>query len=96
MDLWDQDFVDEEVEVCFEFGSHNIGSFQFGYVQGQIDYRVGTCDGKPCVEFAWVGNNESDSAQGRGWATLEGDEITGMICLYPGDESAFKRKKSKR
>jgi hypothetical protein len=52
MDLWDQDFVDEEVEGYFEFGSNNLGSFQFGYVQGQIDYRVGTRDGKPCVEFA--------------------------------------------
>ena len=37
MDQWDQDFVDEEVDGYFEFGSDNAGSFQFGYVQGTID-----------------------------------------------------------
>ncbi len=97
MDQWDQDFVDAEVEGYFEFGPNNMGSFQFGYVQGQIDYRTGIRDTKPCVEFTWDGNDECSAAQGRGWAILDGNEITGMIFIHQGDESEFKaEKKAKR
>ena len=96
MSQWDQDFVDEEVEGYLEFGSNDLGSFQFGYVQGKIDYRTGVRDGKPSVEFSWDGHDESEAAQGRGWATLDGDEIIGMIYFHQGDESEFKAKKAKR
>lgn len=44
MDQWDQDYVDEEVEGFIEFDSKGLGSFQFGYVQGQIDYRPANGD----------------------------------------------------
>ena len=97
MDQWDQDFVDAEVEGYFEFGPNNSGSFQFGYVQGEIDYRHGIRDGHPCVEFTFDGNDEMDPAQGRGWAVLDGDEIKGMIFFHQGDEFEFKaEKKAKR
>lgn len=96
MDLWEQDFIDEEVEGYFEFASNNIGSFQFGYVQGQIDYRPGIREGRPCVEFTWDGSDELQPVQGRGWATLDGDEIAGMIFFHLGDESEFKAKKTNR
>jgi hypothetical protein len=95
MDQWDQDFVDEEVEGYFEFGPNNSGSFQFGYVQGNIDYRTGVRDGQPCVEFSWDGNDESSAAQGRGWAVLDGHEIKGMIFFHEGDDSEFKASKAK-
>ena len=93
MDQWDQDFVDEEGQGYFEFGPNNSGSFQFGYVQGQIDYRTGLRDAKPCVEFTFDGNDEMDPAQGRGWAVLDGDEIKGMIFFHQGDESEFRAEK---
>ena len=48
MDEWDQEFVDEEVEGYFEFEPKGMGSFQFGYVRGQIDYRPSARDGRPC------------------------------------------------
>lgn len=95
MDQWDQDFVDAEAEGFFEFRSDGLGGFQFGYVRGQIDYREGTRDGKPCVEFTWDGNDEMDPAQGRGWAVVDGDEIEGMIVVHLGDESEFRARKSK-
>lgn len=41
MDQWDSDFIDEEVRGYFEFDAKDSGDFQFGYVQGQIDYRLG-------------------------------------------------------
>ena len=57
----------------------NTGQFHFGYVHGEIDYRLGKRDGKPAVEFTWDGHDEMDPAQGRGWAVLEGEELKGMF-----------------
>ena len=39
MEIWDQDFIDMETEGHFLFEKDQLGSFQFGLVQGQIDYR---------------------------------------------------------
>ena len=61
--------------------------FQFGYVEGQIDYRLGERDGKSAIEFTWDGNDEMDPAQGRGWLVLEGDELKGRFYIHHGDES---------
>jgi hypothetical protein len=44
MEMWDQDFVDAEVEGYFEFEPDDLGNFQFGYVSGNIDYRDTTRD----------------------------------------------------
>ena len=93
MEMWAQDFVDAEVEGYFEFGPDGLGSFQFGYVSGEIDYRDGTRDGKPSVEWSWEGNDEMDPASGRGWAVLDSDEIHGLIAFHQGDESEFVAKK---
>jgi hypothetical protein len=93
MDQWDQDFVDEEVEGFVEFTKDGQGEFHFGYVHGFIDYRLSTRDGKLCTEFTWEGNDEMDSAMGRGWAVIEGDEIEGTLFFHQGDESGFKAKR---
>jgi hypothetical protein len=90
---WDQEFVDEEVEGYFQFGPRNLGHFQFGYVCGEIDRRLTTRDGKPCLEFSWEGNDESFPASGRGWAVIDGKELSGMIYLHLGDESEFRATK---
>lgn len=89
MEMWDQEFVDAEVEGYFEFGPNGLGSFQFGYVSGEIDYQDGTRDDKPSVEWSWDGNDEMDPAQGRGWAVIDGDEIHGVIAIHHGDQSEF-------
>ena len=47
MEMWDQEFVDAGVEGYFEIGPDGLGSFQFGYVSGDIDYRDSTRDGNP-------------------------------------------------
>jgi len=95
MDEWDQDYVDEEVEGYFEFETTGFGSFQFGYVQGRIDHSPTSRDGKPVVEFSWEGGDGADGTPltGRGSAILNGDELTGIICIHEGDESAFKAKR---
>lgn len=102
MTEWDEDYLNEEVEAYIEFSADNLGSFQFGYVQGDIDYRPTDRDGKHCVDFSWEGGDGADGTPltGRGWAVLEGDELNGMIFIHCGDESGFTarlaRKKSGR
>jgi hypothetical protein len=90
MEQWDQDFVDEEVEGFFDFDTDGSGSFQFGYVQGRIDYRLLTWDGKSRMEFSWDGCDEMDPVQGRGWTIVEGDQMNGEFFFHGGDESKFK------
>ena len=89
MTEWDEDYLNEEVEAFIEFDDKGGGSFQFGYVQGTMDCRETTRDGKPCVEWSWEGNDEMDPAQGRGWAVVEGDRLDGMIFFHQGDDSGF-------
>ena len=93
MDQWDRGYIDEAVRGYFEFDTRGSGSFQFGYVQGQIDYRPGERDGKSAVEFSWDGNDEMDSAQGRGWFVLDGDELKGMFFFHQGDDSGIVLKR---
>ncbi len=95
MTEWDRDYIDEDVRGYFEFDKRGSGNFQFGYVQGQIDYRLGLRDGKPAVEFSWDGHDESEAAQGRGWLVLEGDELKGMFYFHLGDESGVVLRRAK-
>jgi hypothetical protein len=95
MEKWAQDFVDAEVMGFFEFGPSKFGSFQFGYVRGDIEYREGTRDDKLSIEFSWNGHDEMDAARGRGWAVLDTEQIEGKFFIHRGDESAFKAKKLK-
>ena len=89
MDQWDQDFVNAEVEGYVEFAADGSGEFQFGYVHGSMDCRLGTRDGQPGIEWTWDGNDEMDPAQGRGWAVLDGYRLDEMIFFHQGDESDF-------
>jgi hypothetical protein len=90
MKMWSQDVVDAEVEGFVEFGPNGLGSFQFAYVSGDINYRDSTRDGKPSVEWSWDGHDEMDRAKGTGWAVIDGDKIHGVIAIQPGDQSEFE------
>jgi hypothetical protein len=89
MSMWDADYINEEVPGYFDFGEKNLGSFHFGYVQGEVDYRLTERDGKPAVEFSWTGFEAGggDECSGRGWMVLESDTLTGMFFFHCGDES---------
>ena len=93
MTEWEREFIDEMVRGYFEFDSKDSGSFQFGCVEGQIDYRLGKRDGKPAVEFSWEGHGECEATLGRGWLVLEGDELKGMVYTHFGDESGIVLKR---
>ena len=92
MSMWGKDYIDEEVPGYFEFGTDNLGSFQFGYVQGDVDYRATERGDKPAVEFSFEGGDGADGSQcsGRGWMTLDGETLTGMFYFHRGDESEIE------
>jgi len=99
MDAWDSDYMNMEVEAFIEIEDNGKGEFQFGLVHGYIDGHFTTRDGKSAVEFSWDGNDEMDSASGRGWMTIEDENtLKGMMFFHQGDESDFiaKRKKSSK
>lgn len=86
MEQWDQDYVDEEVPGHFTFAARGLGSFQFGYVQGQMDVRYQEAR----AEFSWTGMDEMTDVGGRGHAAVSDDELTGRIYFHLGDDSAFR------
>jgi hypothetical protein len=98
MSEWDEEYLHAEVRAYIEFEPKGVGSFQFGYVQGQIDCRTTIRDGKPAVEFTFDAVDGADGTPqtGRGWAILHGDELSGMFFSHMGDESDFVARRSKK
>jgi len=93
MEIWDQDFIDMETEGHFLFEKDQLGSFQFGLVQGQIDYRIEIIGEIERLEFSWEGQDENDEVFGRGWAAITDDHLEGRFYFYLGDDSWFKAKR---
>jgi hypothetical protein len=73
------------------------GHFQFDYVQGYMNWRPGTPDVQPAVEWTWEGTARADMTPktGRGWGKLEDKELHGMIFIHLGDESGFVANRAK-
>ena len=94
MEMWDQNFIDLVTEGHFTFDNDDSGNFQFGAVEGQIDYRIEDIREAERLEFSWEGSDDMNPVSGRGWATLEGGEINGKIYFHMGDSSWFKAKRS--
>jgi hypothetical protein len=46
MSMWDRDYIDADGPGYFDFGDNNLGSFHFGYIQRDLDYRFTQRDGK--------------------------------------------------
>jgi hypothetical protein len=98
MSAWDEDYFNEEVQAFIEFEANGTGHFTFGYVQAYMDWRPGTRDGQPAVEWTWEGTDGADMTEmiGRGWAKLEDEELHGMIVIHLGDESDFVARRPKK
>ncbi len=85
MEMWDQDFVDEEVPGFIKFKKNGLGEFHFGYVRCDIDWEESEHD----AEFSFQGFDEMEQTSGRGWAMLEDGKLCGMIMFFQGDDSGF-------
>ncbi len=94
MDQWDVGDESEANQPFIEFQRSSTGQFQFACVFGRMDCRFTQRDGLPAVEFAWDGNDESEQVFGRGWAVLNGDQLSGMIFFHLSDESGFTATKA--
>jgi hypothetical protein len=99
MAMWDEDYFNMEMQAYIKIDSNNCGDFQFGLVSGGLHGRVVDdvdVEGKKRFEFSWEGNDECDSASGRGWIRLkDNDSIEGEFSLYQGDDSTFLAKRAK-
>jgi hypothetical protein len=97
MSAWEDEYLDEEVEAFIEFNDKGDGSFQFGFVQGQIDHRTTSRGGEHAVEFSWEGGDGADGTPltGRGWAVMQNDELHGEFFIHQGDQSEFVAKRTK-
>ncbi|MDX9848855.1 MAG: hypothetical protein RBT74_17895 [Tenuifilaceae bacterium] len=95
MEMWDTDFINMETEGYFLFEKNQLGAFQFGLVQGRIDFRIESAGGIERIEFSWEGQDENDEAIGRGWALIKDDYLEGRIYFHLGDNSWFKATKIK-
>jgi hypothetical protein len=95
MDQWDQDYIDTDVPGHITVGRDGRGSFQFGVVQGVMDCRLDHIGDLDVLGFSWEGSDDCDPAFGRGWAVVEGKQLTGQIFLHEGDASGFKAKKGR-
>lgn len=94
MELWDRADFDSVESAHFTFEKNGLGDFQFIAVQGGMDCRFSKREDKPFVEFTWLGYDETDPVSGRGWALLNGDEITGRIFFHTGDDSTFTARRN--
>ena len=90
MELWDNDYINEEVQGYFLFEENNQGEFHFGYVHGFMDCEYIKKDENTIVEFLWVGNDKNDLINGRGYAELENNNLIGKIYINNGDNSKFE------
>ncbi len=89
MDQWDVDYLELDGRPIFRIGLRGVGDLHFGAVNGILDHRLGEREGRPLVEFTWDGSDEGDAVSGRGWATVDGERLTGRIFFHQGEESGF-------
>ena len=90
MEHWGKDFIDLVIPGYIHFQKDSDGSFQFGAVEGEIDYRIEVVGEIERLEFTWAGHDEGDPVCGRGWAVIDGDVLHGRLYFHVGDDSWFK------
>lgn len=90
-DLWDADALDLVAPAYIEFRRDGTGGFGFIAVEGWMDCRPTSTDGRPGAEFTWGGSDDDDHTSGHGWAVLEEDgSLRGHIYFHLGDDSGFR------
>jgi hypothetical protein len=95
MEMWDEDYFNEETQAYIEITPTNGGEFQFGLVTGSIDGYLEDNNGKERFTFTWEGAAEMDEASGSGWLQLSSkDEVEGLIKFHGGDKSNFKARRA--
>jgi hypothetical protein len=64
MDMWDEDYLNMQVQAHIQIEPNGLGTFQFGLVSGQLDGEVCEINDQEFFYFSWEGNDESEQASG--------------------------------
>lgn len=99
METWAQTYVDRVGPGFFEFAVEEellIGTLRFGTIVGWLDCRLRAVGRTIFIEWTWDGQNEADTAFGRGWAEIADGELVGHIFIHGADDSAFKATRQSR
>lgn len=90
-ELWDRDALDLVEDAFVRFGPQQLGELAMIALRADVDYRLGTNDGRPSVDFSFEGEDDGDPCSGRGSATLGDDGVLrGRLYIHRGDDSAFE------
>ena len=68
------------------------GLLEFCGIEASVDCEYSERDGRSFMEFTWLEPSRKPQC-GRGWATLDGETITGKIYFHMGDSSPFEAKR---
>jgi hypothetical protein len=86
----DAPHLDTAVEAFIKIDEEHGGSFQFGLVQGEIDWRPTRRRRRPAIVFTWSGRDGRTPASGRGWAVLDTDRrLRGKVFIHQGRDTSF-------
>jgi hypothetical protein len=90
MEMWDEDYINMEVQAFIQIEENHLGHFQFGLVSGQIDGEIEKAGDEERFYFTWEGADEMDPASGSGWLRLiDQNRGEGKIKFHLGDSSLF-------
>ena len=90
MDVWDNEYMNMEVQAYIEINNDGTGEFQFGLVKAYMNYKLRNREDKNVMEFRFSGSDELDSISGIGWLKLIKDGLMeGEFSFGLGDDSGF-------
>jgi len=90
MDGWPTTSLHAEGQAKLLLEDDQLGSIRFGYLEGQLDYRLTNRGGKPTLEFTWEGEDNGDLKTGRACLSLDEDGVLrGRFFIHMGDESSL-------
>jgi hypothetical protein len=96
MEMWDEEYINMEVQAYIEIAADNIGSFQFGLVSAEFKGKMLIDKGQERFEFTFKGNDECEEVSGKGWMRIkENDLAEGEFKFHDGDDSTFLARKIK-
>jgi hypothetical protein len=96
-ELWDRDALDLVEHAFIRFERDQRGELALIAVRADVDYRLDKRDGKPRLEFSFLGDDEGDLCSGRGWAALDDDEVLrGRLYIHGSDDSSFEAERVNR
>jgi hypothetical protein len=87
--VWEPAALNEFGPAHLTFGPGRRGELGFIAISASVDYRIGTRDGSPIVEFTWAGDDDGSPTSGRGWARRVGQGLVGHFFVHDGDDAKF-------